>query len=201
MLKTTISEITRNSFVEKLDGSNHLTFDEFVDWALYDPVIGYYRKNKIRVGKSKETDFYTSTCISHLWPELIIESCIKLIAPHPSSSFSFIEIGAEPNTSLLQNYNHPFASFSAIRKGDAFEIPNRSIVYANEWLDAQPFKRFSFSKDKNLWHEHGVSIHNDSLIEIKIQDSDGSQLPVPNWDKNHLSDGYIIDFPEGQIVF
>ena len=46
-------------------------FDAFVDLALYDPVVGYYRQNRPRVGYAPGTDFYTASTSGPLFGELV----------------------------------------------------------------------------------------------------------------------------------
>ena len=38
-----------------------MPFDEYVKWALYDKEIGYYTREKQRVGKNVDSDFFTSS--------------------------------------------------------------------------------------------------------------------------------------------
>lgn len=49
--------------IEKIKTEGPVTFEEFMETALYDPEYGYYATEKIRIGR--EGDFYTS---SHLHP-------------------------------------------------------------------------------------------------------------------------------------
>ena len=79
-----------------------MPFDEFVEWALYDDDTGYYRQSKLRVGKSKNSDFYTSTSIkSFVWENFLIESCCKLLGKNDPRDFVFVEIAAEPRSNSL----------------------------------------------------------------------------------------------------
>ena len=38
------------------------------------------------------------------------------------------------------------------------DIPEKAIVFSNEWLDAQPFKRFRFDTESKQWQEIGVKL-------------------------------------------
>ena len=144
-----------------------MPYDEFINWALYDPKIGYYRSSKKRVGKDSENDFYTSTSLGSIWGELIVEASVRLLGKRNPSQFVFIEIGAEPNTSILDSVTHPFAESQTIRIGDKFEIAKQAIVYSNEWLDAQPFKRFKYSSKLGCWLEILVGLKNSQLVEFE----------------------------------
>ena len=190
MQTTILSEEQAKSFKKKFSENTFVPIDDFVRWALYDSKIGYYRKSKVRVGKSSKTDFYTSSSFTEIWPRLIVESCINLIYPHSPSEYQFVEIAAEPNTSLLDNHPHPFSSSNVYRLGDEVEIPRRAIVYSNEWLDALPFKRFSFSKEQNHWLEHGVILRGQNIKEKKFYYT--GRLPFEK--VNQDIDGYVVDW-------
>ena len=72
-------EKTIQSYIKCLEERSALPFDDFVQWALYDPEIGYYQKKRKRVGSDQGTDFYTSRKLGRLWAELIISSCRKIL--------------------------------------------------------------------------------------------------------------------------
>ncbi len=197
MLTTIISEALAQSFEKKTAGKECIPFDEFVEWALYDSEIGYYQKPLERVGKSPASDFYTSATIHGLWRELIIEACVQLIGPHSSDEVHFVEIAAEPDTSLLSDDRHPFASSSVIRLGDSIEIPPLSIVFSNEWLDSQPFKRYSYSQTDNSWCEHAVRLEQNRLREIRLDKPVDPSADFYRLRLETASDGYTIDWPIG----
>ena len=143
MQTTILSEELVTSFVNRFKDVPFIPTNEYIDWALYDPKIGYYRQQRQRVGKSSKADFYTSSSFSEIWPTLIVECCTQLLFPDSPANYDFVEIAAEPSSSLLQDYPHPFSSNYVIRLGDKIDIPKKAIVYSNEWLDALPFKRYS----------------------------------------------------------
>tara|TARA_B100000749_G_C18003592_1_gene292316 strand:+ start:208 stop:408 length:201 start_codon:yes stop_codon:yes gene_type:complete len=47
-------------FARCLDGESAMSFASFMDLALYDPEVGYYRRDRIRVGRDPQSDFYTA---------------------------------------------------------------------------------------------------------------------------------------------
>jgi SAM-dependent MidA family methyltransferase len=193
MLSTTISEECAVSLRRWSNNLDFIPFDEFVSWALYDKEIGYYQQRKTRVGKSPQADFFTSTSFRKIWLELVIESCTRLLFPESPASYHFVEIAAEPGESILSNGSHPFKSSNVIRLGNEFEIPSQAIVYSNEWLDSQPFKRFSYSSEKQGWQEHGVYLEDINLYEVKSTLAvDSKVLPFQSIPS---SDGYVVDWP------
>jgi SAM-dependent MidA family methyltransferase len=182
----------QRAFNLALEGRSIMPTDEFVRFALYHPNHGYYTSDTRRVGKGRNTDFYTSNSHGKLWGELIIEACSKILGDEQIKDHSFVEIAAEPNCSILKGIDTPFKSTSIIRLGDKVKIPSKSVVFSNEWLDAQPFKRFRFNKKKRSWLEMGVTFKNNIFQELELPQSDA---PI-NFPKVS-ADGYTIDWPTG----
>ena len=173
-----------------------MPFDEFVKWALYDGQTGYYstaRKRIGKIGKQAECDFYTSSTLHPIWGELVVEACVTLLGQHNPADFVFVEIAAEPNDSVLNSITHPFGKHQIIRLGDPVKMPKQAIAYSNEWLDAQPFKRFRFSKESKGWKEIYVLKEKDQLVEIEqpIHPNDENSLPKKG------KAGDIFDWPCG----
>lgn len=66
--------------IRKINSSplKRLTFYEFMDLALYEKELGYYTKNKGKIGKN--SDFYTSTSVNSIFGRIIAKSFIELFA-------------------------------------------------------------------------------------------------------------------------
>jgi SAM-dependent MidA family methyltransferase len=190
-----VRELTLRSFQDLLCERACMPFDEFIEWALYDSNLGYYRKERNRVGKNFDNDFYTSTTLGSVWGELITEASVQLLGGKNPEEFTFVEIGAEPSSSVLDGIHHPFASHQIVRLGDPFAIPPYSIIYSNEWLDAQPFKRFQFNGEKGVWMEKYVGCNSRSLFECEKELHNVATYPVPSKQRNH----YRIDWPSGSL--
>jgi SAM-dependent MidA family methyltransferase len=197
LLSTTISEKSAAWMRERFGDQNTIPFESFIDWALYDKNLGYYQKNKTRVGKSLQSDFYTSSSFHELWAELVLASCITLVGDQDPRKYTFVEIAAEPESCLFPSLTHPFGDYKVIRLGEDLVIPPLSIVYSNEWLDAQPFRRFSYSKQGGSWHEHAVKTQGTKIREIIIDKPVKMEDGIFSDDINQVQDGYIIDWPTG----
>ena len=169
-----------------------MTFEEFINFALYHPKIGYYTSEKTRVGKSASADFYTSNTFGKLWGELLIDSCREILNTNNLRNYTFVEIAAEPNCSVLNEIENPFKESKIIRLGQKIDIPERSIVFSNELFDAQPFKRYRFSKKKMKWEEIGVSIKG-----AQFEESFLSLSEQPKYFPEASIDEYTIDWPTG----
>lgn len=186
------------AFANLLQSRSGIPFDEFITFALYDPEFGYYTKERERVGRDEKKDFFTSSSLGSIWGELIVDACQKILGKKKVSEYSFVEIAAEPGHSILNKVSHPFADTKIIRYGNPQDIPEQAIVYSNEWLDAQPFKRFRFDPQEKIWQEIGVTIENGRLKETEIDSSaptENRKMLLPS----NSARPYQVDWPSGSI--
>lgn len=127
-------------------------WSEFINAALFHPSLGYYADpHRKRVGGDC-ADFFTSASMrGKVFSSLLKVSAKKILQDDGKdfSDFRFVEIGAEPNCSMIENSR-------VIRLFDKIEIPQNSIVISNELLDARPFDRFKFSN--GVWQKGFVEI-------------------------------------------
>ena len=177
------------------EANDQLTYAEFVDAALYDCEHGYYTKSKSRVGKDTETDFYTSYSLGPLFGKLVTEACINLLGEAEASEYNFVEIAAEPEEGILQGIQHPFSKVRILRLGDPIEIDGPAIVFANEWLDAQPFNRIRFREGS--WRELGVKSEGTRFEETELPKVSPTAQNYLKRLPNSYSEGYKIDLPTG----
>jgi SAM-dependent MidA family methyltransferase len=170
-------------------GRGELNFAEFMEVALYAPGVGYYRRDRPRVGYGEGTDFLTATASAPLFGRLVVAACGELLEGAPLSGFDFVEIGAEPGAGILSGLDHPFRSARQVRVGESPQITGPSVVFSNELFDAQPFRRFR--RRGGAWREVGVLVGADGLSETEFQAAGAPPLPyaAPN--------GYVVDAPFG----
>jgi SAM-dependent MidA family methyltransferase len=177
-----------------------LRFDAFMELALYHPQLGYYRRDRDRVGRRLGTDFYTATSSGTLFGELVVAAAVQRLAGRDPRGFTFVEIGAEPAGGVLKNVAHPFAEARVIRVGEPLALDGRLVVFSNELFDAQPFRRFVLRA--GAWRELGVRLDEQGrLTEIELPDEAVSgnatglpdalpvALPLP------APEGYRLDLP------
>lgn len=133
-----------------------LSFRDFCEIALFATKYGYYARKRERVGTAAGTDFYTSATMGDVFGKLLVASAQSLLAEAgiDSRECTFVEIGAEPGQCHLEEAAGVFAETKTFRLGETIEIPEKSVVFANELLDAQPFHRLVFKEGK--WREIGV---------------------------------------------
>ena len=166
-----------------------LRFDAFVELALYDSDVGYYRHDRPRVGYRPGTDFVTATSSGPLFGELVAEACTSLLGATHASQFTFVEVGAEPGSSVLDGVEHPFAAVRTFRLGDTPELPADCILFSNELFDAQPFRRFLFTS--GAWQERSVRLRDDDRLETVC----GAPESLPPILPLEAPEGYQADLP------
>lgn len=174
-------------FRARAAGDDALSFADFMDLALYDATVGYYRADRERVGYGTETDFFTATTSGPLFGELICAACATLLPGENLGDYTFVEIGAEPAGGVLAGVNHPFGAHHVIRLVEPLAISGRCVVFSNELFDAQPCRRF-VARD-GAWREIFVQLTLDaSLAEIErpLASAAPSWLPPPPADDYHF---------------
>lgn len=166
----------REAFLACADQRGAVRFDRFVALALYDPRCGYYASDRRRVGRAPGTDFFTSTSSGPLFGELIAAACAGLLGRDPGP-VTFVELGAEPGSSVLRDVPHPFRASEVRRLGSTLDLSGDLVVFSNELLDAQPFRRFVARAGR--WIETGVALQEGRLSEVDWAEASEAWLPPP----------------------
>ena len=166
-----------------------LAFARFMELALYHPVVGYYRRDRPRVGKRRDADFYTATSLGPVFGELVAAACVRLLGDRDPRTHTFVEIGAEPGGGVLTGVAHPFGAIRTIGSGDPLELVGDCVVFSNELFDAQPFARTVFRDGR--WWETGVKLDADRLVEINIPFENGGPA---------AAEGYRFDRPLAAVA-
>lgn len=189
-----VSAAFRTLFRANADASGAMTFERFMALALYHPQLGYYRRDRARVGYAPGTDFYTASTSGPVFGELVAATCVSLLGPDVAREHRFVEIGAESPEGILAGVGHPFASAGVVQLGDDAELAGRCIVFSNELFDAQPFRRLVFRR--GAWRELGVALRGDTFAEIDLPVA----APLPPEFPSTAPDGYIIDAPLAAVA-
>lgn len=182
-----------SAFRARAAGRAALSFAEFMDLALYDAQVGYYRANRQRIGYAPGTDFYTATTSGPIFGELVVAACRTLLGSSDLRDYTFVELGAEPSGSpdkpagILAGVEHPFGAVRALGVGAPLQLSGRCVVFSNELFDAQPFRRFVFREAG--WRELGVELKNGGLAEVEMVSELPAVLPAP------MAPGYVMDLP------
>jgi SAM-dependent MidA family methyltransferase len=185
--RTPVSAEFRTVFMANADANGTMTFARFMEIALYDPQVGYYRRERTRIGYVPGTDFFTSTTSGAVFGGLVAEACSHLLrtAQRDPAAHVFVELGAEPRTGgVLAGVTHPFTDVRTLHLGESLNLSGDCVVFSNELFDAQPFVRTVFRE--NRWREIGVRLDGDRLTEV--------ELPSPLADPA-ATEGYRFDRP------
>lgn len=73
------------------EAGKRITFAQFMEWALYHPTFGYYKREKPKVGKGG--DFYTSAHVSSLFGEVLANFIDERAQSFGKRSWRIIEFG------------------------------------------------------------------------------------------------------------
>src|SRR5581483_3320578 len=177
------------AFRARANAAGAMSYADFVALALYDAQVGYYRRDRVRVGYGPGTDFYTASTSGPVFGELVATACRSLLRPGEPKDFTFVELGAEPGAGVLEGVAHPFAATRTIRLGEPIDLSGRCVVFSNELFDAQPFRRFAFRRGG--WRELGVAWREGTLAEIELPDL----APLPAELPRATAEDYVIDAP------
>ncbi len=155
-----------------------------MQWCLYDPEIGYYRRRRPVFGK--QGDFFTSPYTHRLFAELLADfaaGCLDSLGPGP---LQMVELGAGEGllgrqiTSLMGERRSQLASRLEYVPVDVDgpDLPStiRGLVFSNEFFDALPV--------------HRVRVRDSKLREIHVAFRDGQFVEL----EGDLSDSRIEDF-------
>ena len=168
-----------------------VSFARLVEVALYASGLGYYSSDRVRVGKGVGTDFTTAAALGPMFGQLIAGAAKSLVGD--LKSHALVEVGAEPGQAHYVEAASQFAELRTFRFGTMPQFPARSVLVANELLDAQPFHRFVFQG--GVWHELGVRVDGaeltvEPLPEFSSPEARAFALSLPLADE-----GWILDAP------
>jgi SAM-dependent MidA family methyltransferase len=171
------------------DANGAMPFARFMELALYDPTVGYYRSGQTRIGYADGTDFFTASTSGPVFGELVAAAGAALVRVHGEGpgAFVFVEIGAEPAAGVLAGVTHPFGAVRTVRVGEPIELSGRCVVFANELFDAQPCRRFV--RRAGAWRELGVAGCAGRLVELELG------VVTETWLPEQAPEGYCFDAP------
>ncbi len=168
-----------------------VSFARLVEVALYAPGLGYYSSDRVRVGKAAGTDFTTAAALGPMFGQLIAGAAKSLAGD--LNLYALVEVGAEPGQTHYADVASQFAELRTFRFGSTPEFPARSILVANEVLDAQPFHRFLFQG--GVWRELGVRVDGVGLTVEPLGDYSTSLAAEFARSLPLSEEGWIIDAP------
>ena len=212
-----LSEQLKTKIIQFIHSSHGwISFDSFMEHALYDPKFGYYTGTLRKFGE--KGDFVTASEISSFFAKTL---CIQFKEIFQSVARNIIEIGGGSGQFALQviqsltsdneHINHyfileishslrrqqyellinhlPSHLFSKIQWIEEIPEEFEGIIFCNEFLDALPVDLIK--KESGKYYQKGVGVENDLFIwkDKSIEDiSSYEQATLEN-----LPDNYLIE--------
>ncbi|MCB1124081.1 MAG: SAM-dependent methyltransferase [Verrucomicrobiae bacterium] len=178
--------------------SRTLNYAEFIRHALYDSAHGYYHRDIQRVGRSRETDFYTSQSLGPLFGELVTSAVETLLNNFHGKeldlkTWTLVELGYESDSGWWSNRPCPFKSHQQVGPTDELKLSGKCVVFSNELFDAQPFHRVVFMQKQ--WYELGVDVSQEIAREVILPELSPEVSAYKNRLPLDAREGYTIDLP------
>ncbi|MDI9336024.1 MAG: SAM-dependent methyltransferase [Gammaproteobacteria bacterium] len=184
-----------------------ISFDRFMELALYAPNYGYYTKNSAKIGSGLGTDFTTSPEISPYFARALWLNIEAALAPLTNKTI--YEIGAGTGRladQLIQCAGAKIDHYVIVERSAYLrqqqqetlhslpiewleELPREysGVLIGNEILDAMPVKLLV--KKNQGWYERGVVASNLPNLGFQWQE-------VP-WQGSSITE---LDLPEGYVT-
>jgi SAM-dependent MidA family methyltransferase len=171
------------------------SYRDYINLVLYADNCGYYTRDRERVGRNPDRDFYTAESLGKVFAQLVTTASHDLLGETTAAQSTFIEIAAEPGAELISRIeSHPFADSRVIRQGDPICADGPVVIFANEWLDALPFHRLIFHGGQ--WHERGVCLNSDDTLEDVLLDHFTPEVAaIQERLPTKALEGYELDLP------
>ncbi len=198
MLDTSIdSEDMRQALRTLADETGFIELPDFVNLALYHPTLGYYRRDRQRVGRNPQADFYTASSFREAFAPALMEAALGLLeqAELDPTQTDWIEIGAEPQAALLASADSPFRSCQARHAGEDLTLLGQLVVFSNELFDAQAFRQLRF--DGTRWLEYGIRFEDETLSWTPRPTVSQEASPYVRQLRPDPPAGYTLDLPTG----
>lgn len=166
-------------------------FCELVRAALYEPGLGYYVADRVRVGRRPDADFTTAAEVGPVFGELVAAAAESLVGD--LSGHVLVEVGAEPGQAHFSSVAGRFAGHRVFRVGEPVVMPERSVLVANELLDAQPFHRYL--RTGGRWTELGVRTDRAALEAVPLDRPSTEASAAFVETLPDAEEGWILDAP------
>jgi SAM-dependent MidA family methyltransferase len=81
----------RRFVFSQIEKRGPIPFSQFMEWCLYHPEYGYYRSEKVKIGRNG--DYYTSPCVHPLFGGLIAKQLSQMSKQLGVKTFDVVEMG------------------------------------------------------------------------------------------------------------
>jgi SAM-dependent MidA family methyltransferase len=182
-----------------------ISFERFMELALYAPGLGYYSAGSAKIGPAG--DFTTAPEVSDMFSKCVAQQCAEVLSRTGGSILEFgagtgrmaatilqalasldalpeqyaiLEVSADLRERQKARLSQlPPALSERVRWLDALPTePMRGVILANEVLDALPCRRFAIREEILL--ELGVAVENEAFVESAQPPDDALRVAVPD---------------------
>ncbi len=172
---------------ERIINEGPITFEKFMDMALYYPDLGYYSNPDAVIGK--EGDFYTSPHLHSIFGAMICRQLIEMweLMGRPSL-FHAVEIGAGAGYLCKDILDYLYQTVNQLES----HKDERDFLTSLKYVIVEPYGHFT-NKQKEILKEHESKIEWISTID-ELKDIKGCVL------SNELLDAFpvhLIEMNEG----
>lgn len=209
--KRSRGERLRGFILSQIEKRGSIPFSQFMEWCLYHPDYGYYRSERMNIGR--DGDFYTSPCVHPLFGGLIAKQLSQMSEQWGGPFFDVVEQGggrgflcedvlqwAKKNSSVFYQHlrYHLIETSPFLLK----EQRERLVEHEKEgkvfWMDPEAFEEgralvegcFLSNELVDAFPVHQVIFDRGNLKEIYVTQDHG-QLKE-QWGK--LSDPRIVSY-------
>ena len=178
-----------NTIIKEIKEKGPITFENFMNIALYDKKNGYYSAGKAEIGK--KGDFYTSPHVHTSFGEIIANFILKAKNYVDNKKFTIVEIGSGKGYLALDILNHIYSN------SDEYNNINYIIIEKNNAGLSEKLKKF---KNKiKLYNDIDElsNIYDGIILSNELFDS----LPFHKlvYTDNRLKE-YFIDYVDGKFI-
>ena len=209
--KRSRGERLRGFILSQIEKRGSIPFSQFMEWCLYHPDYGYYRSERMNIGR--DGDFYTSPCVHPLFGGLIAKQLSQMSEQWGGPFFDVVEQGggrgflcedvlqwAKKNSSVFYQHlrYHLIETSPFLLKEQREKLGEHEKEGKVFWMDPEAFEEgralvegcFLSNELVDAFPVHQVIFDRGNLKEIYVTQDHG-QLKE-QWGK--LSDPRIVSY-------
>jgi len=195
--------------------NNRITFYDFMKTTLYEPNLGYYTKDRTKIGKA--ADFYTSSSVGPVFGKTIANTFVELLSYISDHHYTILEIGGgdgrfardvlngikEKNKSFYEKTTYFMIETSPFHQKIQEEQVKDHFDHM-KWVDCledipQPFEGVIFSNELvDAFPVHMVQMKNGELQEVFVTWDEEQQKFIEILD--HVTDLSIDQYFKKQNI-
>ncbi|MFO1443478.1 SAM-dependent methyltransferase [Bacillus sp. Bva_UNVM-123] len=165
-------------YIMKKNGCT-ITYADFISQVLYHPELGYYMKEKVKIGR--EGDFITSSNVSNIYGQAVAKWFYKYMNEHKLPPFvceigagtgrfaqAFIEEWSKLTSQTLNYFILEESTYHRLQQKKIITF-NENIRQIENLADISPFNGMIFSNELfDAFPVHVIERHGDILMEVMI---------------------------------